>query len=191
MNIFKVAKKFQKKLSLATNEVYKKVTEVRNAAKNLCQPNIKDLWMNAAGPYAEDQVTAALQKIDNYSKMYYDAAFNKGMSAQQHGTFISKLQEGLDELQTAQLATNLDPIASDKVSALKNVVNESANSYVPTYVAPYNDNSSGNSYFQDKTLDQNQGASSEDLEGVVNQLSSQNDPPVGGVGSPVDWENQE
>lgn len=159
MSISKVASEYRQILRFASQLAYDNIKQVYTAAKALTQPNIANLWLNAAGTYGEDQVQSALNQISNTASIYYDAAMNKGVSGNEQATFLTKLDQGLSSLRSVQIMNSLDPMASDKVSDLSKALENAHNYHTGAYLPPMNKSqspsSAGNSYSTEDPLQSN------------------------------------
>lgn len=137
MSIFKVAKMFQNKLVLASNGNFQSLKSIYDAAIALTSPNIKNLWLTSENsvndPY-ETNVGDILDNIRSVASRAYGQVMEQGMPASGqwgYAGFLQNMDNALQQLTAWHPSKPLDPMASDKMTALRQAVEGARSTFTP------------------------------------------------------------
>lgn len=144
MSIFKVAKMFQQKLVLASNNNFQSLKSIYDAAISLTNPNIKNLWLtsenNVDDPY-EQNVGDILDNIRTTAVRAYSQVMDYGMPASgQNGYagFLQNMEGAVQQLIAWRPSKPLDPTASDKMGVLRRTVEDARSIFTPVGIPAQN-----------------------------------------------------
>lgn len=133
--LYKVAKMFQQKLSLAAAGNLQNLKSIYQVSRSLAKT--KDLWVNAGSDPYDDQdpnVAKAVDDIVTTSSRGYSQAITQGMPAVgQFGydTFLNKMDQKVQTLEDLGPFPKLDPTASNTLGELKQTLAKARSEFVP------------------------------------------------------------
>lgn len=141
MSIYKVAKLFQKKLSLASTSNFQNLQGVYRSAISLTSPNIKALWVNSGSNDAYEDISDILSSIRNIAISGYNQAVQLGMPANgNHGYagFLNNISAATQKLKDWRPSKPLDPMASNKLSDLERSIATAQSQFTPVGIPAQN-----------------------------------------------------
>lgn len=133
--LYKVAKMFQKKLSLAAANNLQNLTSVYQASQALGKT--KKLWAaSGADPYGDTdpEIENAIDTIVGVGRKGYYQATTQGMPVKGpygYAGFLSNMNQGIKILEDQGPFAKLDPQASSALSGLKMALEKARSEFVP------------------------------------------------------------